>query len=570
MFTFGISIGIYAYLIFLLGITGLLYNNILNSLTIVFWGAFFYLNRRTLSRIVGDIKKIKKSKDKLFLMVFLFVFIQGLINLLGALGPEIAFDALWYHLTIPKLWLNGHKIFFIPGGLLYYSAMPKLGELLYTSGLVLFNEQLPKLIHFSFGLLTCIALYKLSRKFFSPFISLIAVVIFYSNLVVAWESITAYVDLVRTFFEVMALWSFINWWENQKLKWFILSAIMVGLAIATKLLAIGSLAIFSMLIIYKFSTNAGASLKLATKRSGADYPSSLSLRRTGKSAPAKSATLSSILVYWTISLAIPLPWFLFSYINTGNPVYPFFTQVYKIFPEPLTAWRFFSETWNLFIHSPDPLSPIYIMFLPLVIYVFPKLKKEIKIIALYSFIGILMWYFTPRTGGGRFILAFLPAFSIVCAAVINFFIENRKIYGAFMAKFLVLLIMFVTSISIVYRFAANSKYIPVILGKETKDQFLTNHLNFPFGDFYDTDRYFERKIKQTDKVLLLGFHNLYYVNFPFIDSSWIAKGERFNYIAIQGAKLPSQFGNWNLIYNNPKTHVELYSMEGGRWEYWKY
>jgi len=59
--------------------------------------------------------------------------------------------------------------------------------------------------------------YKLSRKFFNPVISWIAVVVFYSNLVVGWESITAYIDLTRTFFEILALWGFINWWENQRL-----------------------------------------------------------------------------------------------------------------------------------------------------------------------------------------------------------------------------------------------------------------------------------------------------------------------------------------------------------------
>src|SRR6185437_14950424 len=118
-------------------------------------------------------------------------------------GPEIGFDALWYHLTLPKLYLGWHQVRHIPGGLLYYSDMPKLTEMLYISGLAILGETGAKLIHFSFGILCCIALYKVGRKFFSPLLSLIAVAIFYSNLVVGWESISAYIDLARTFFNIM-------------------------------------------------------------------------------------------------------------------------------------------------------------------------------------------------------------------------------------------------------------------------------------------------------------------------------------------------------------------------------
>ena len=134
---------------------------------------------------------------------------------MGALGPEIGFDALWYHLTIPKLYLENNSIFYIPGGLLYYSTIPKLTEMLYTAAIALNGEILAKLIHFCFGILTCVALFKLSRLFFSLKISLIAVVIFYSNLVVGWQSITAYVDLARTFFEIMALWAFAKFVKSK-------------------------------------------------------------------------------------------------------------------------------------------------------------------------------------------------------------------------------------------------------------------------------------------------------------------------------------------------------------------
>jgi hypothetical protein len=96
---------------------------------------------------------------------------------------------------------------------------------------------------------------------------------------------------------------------------------------------------------------------------------------------------------------------------------------------------------------------------------------------------------------------------------------------------------------------------------------LTNNLNYSFGDFYDTDGYFAKTIKSSDKVLLFGFHNLYYVNFPFIDSSFIKKGDKFNYIAVQGSGIAPRFSDWKEIYYNKMTHVMLYTKEGKEWVY---
>ncbi|HEX8931702.1 MAG TPA: glycosyltransferase family 39 protein, partial [Patescibacteria group bacterium] len=240
MFIFATFIGIYAYIIFALGILGLIYKPLIISLTVIFWGSFLLWKRQELWQ---GIKKIKLG------IIGLLIVLQALINLIGVFGPERGFDALWYHLTLPKLYLLSHSIFFIPGGLLYYSAMPKLAEMLYVAGLSFGTEQFPKLIHYTFGLLSCLALYKLQRKFFRPLIATLGVIIFYSNLVVGWESSSAYIDLIRTFFEVMALWGFVNWWEKQRRIWFIASAIMVGLAITTKLLAVASLVIFSCILL---------------------------------------------------------------------------------------------------------------------------------------------------------------------------------------------------------------------------------------------------------------------------------------------------------------------------------
>ncbi|MDP2585750.1 MAG: glycosyltransferase family 39 protein, partial [Candidatus Levybacteria bacterium] len=382
MFSLAILIGIYSYLIFGLGLLEILYKTNIILVTLIYGLAIFYIYKNKIKMNLFLYFKILKKfhgerfffkKNNLFPIIAIFILIlQGIINLVGALGLELGFDALWYHLTIPKIYLQSHSVFNIPGGLLYYSTMPKLTEMLYVVGLALGSDIFAKLIHFSFGILTLIALYRLSRKFLSKTYSLLVLVLFYSNLVVGWMSITAYIDLARTFFEIMALWGFVNWIERKEEKWLIVSAVLLGLAISTKLLAVGSLLIFAILII------------IFTRR------------------------IFNVLTYCFCALLIPLPWFVFSYIHTANPIYPFFTSIYPV-----------KFNFNLInpLNLSDPISPIYIIFLPIALVLYRKFKLTLKIIALYSFFSIIIWYITPQTGGGRFILPYLPALSLVTVAI---------------------------------------------------------------------------------------------------------------------------------------------------------
>lgn len=552
MFALAFFIGIYSYSIFALGILGVLTSINCAVVTIFWFILLLFFERKSILSFSSNINKkdftLKNIyKDPILLVSSLFVLLV-LVNLIGALGPELAFDSLWYHLTLPKLYLLHHAIYHIPGGLLYYSDMPKLGEMLFTGALALNNTILAKVLHFSFGILVSFALYKFSRKFFTRLVSGLIVVIFYSNLVVDTESITAYIDLIRTFFEFLALWGFIEWIQNQKLKWFLISSVMLGLAITTKVLAIGSLFIFSiLLIIVCLNPNFNISLKPV------------------QFLPKNKFVylLVYIVIFWFIALLIPLPWFIFSFLNTGNPVYPFFTQIYGIHATNFGLFQFFIGLWDLFMYSPDPISPTYLLFLPLLFIFFSKFPKEVKLIVWYSGFSLLLWYFTPQTGGGRFILPYLPAFSFICGAVYSQIFKKTGREWRYITGLLLLSIIFVTVISIGYRAIANKKYIPVIIGKESTQTFLTNNLNFNFGDFYDTDGYFVNHIKPTDMVLLYGFHNLYYVDFPFVDNSWVKKGDAFNYIAVQKTKLPVKFKNWQLIYSNAKTMVQLYKPPKG-------
>lgn len=533
MFILGILIGIYSYIIFLLGIEGLLSKSIVGGATLIYLLFILILKRTEIIKLFHFPKWPKKDIPVYFL--FFLLVLQVLINFIGVLGPEVGYDALWYHLTIPKVYLLSGSIIYIPGNLLFYSVMPKLTEMFYLVSLLFFSETGAKFIHFIFGLLSIAVIYKISRKFLPKYYSMIAVIIFYANLVVGWESVSAYVDLARTFYEIMALWGFLNFIEQRRINYLLLSSLMLGFAITTKSIALESFVIFVVLFVF-------------------DYLSRKNLKDF----------IKNVSIFSFVSILVPLPWFIFSFLNTGNPFYPFFDSRISIgtnFVIPNFS-NTFKDIFNLFVYSNDPISPIYLIVLPLILIGLYKEKGRIKYIFLYSILSLVAWYFTPRIGGGRFILPYLAGFSVASSYAIYSIKEN------FVKKVLISMVILIFISSMGYRLAANKRYIPVILGQETKSQYLKNHLNFSFGDFYDVDSYFAKNIKPSDKVLLFGFHNLYYVDFPFIDSSYIKKGDKFNYIAIQDKGiLPARFSNWKLIYYNDLTKVKLYSDGGKVWEY---
>lgn len=526
MFALALLIGIYSYLIFILGILGILDKVPILSISLLFIILsvyYFYSHKEDLLRI-----NLKNKQLRPYLILFP---ILAFVNLFGALAPEYSFDALWYHLTLPKIFIQNGSIFLPPNGIFYYSMMPKLGEMLFTPFVAFDLETFAKLIQWTFGILTTIVIYKISRRSFDEKKSFFAVLIFYGSLIVSWESTVAYVDLIRAFFEVMGLWGFLIWKETKDRKILVESAIFIGLAISTKLLALGSLFIFLIpFFIYEKD---------------------------------RIFALKKYLLFVLVAILGVLPWFVVSILMTGNPFYPVFSGEYPIssinyFLNPTNTVR---DLFILFFKADIPISPLFIIFLPLVFVYFKKLNKELKFIAIYSLLAILVWYFIPRTGGGRFILPYLPAFSILSIGLI----ESIKLN--YVKKYSYILIIFVFIITIFYRGIANFRYIPVVFGLESKDEFLTKHLNFKFGDFYDTDGYLKKTIKNDDVVLLFGFHNLYYADFPFIHESFVKNGDSFNYIATQGVDIPERFKDWNLIYVNNLTGVKLYSKGGLMWHY---
>ncbi len=511
-----ILIGIYSYIIYFLGISRLLYFQNILALTIGYFIFCLILLFRSKQKIYNS----NIFKDKIKLLLLGLITIQVIIYSIGTIAPEIGFDALWYHLTIPKIFIANQMIFHIPGNLFYYSDMPKLIDVLYIPALLFGNEITAKLIHFSFGIFSMFALYNLSRKFLSDRLSVLSVIVLTSNLVFAWELNTSYVDLGWLFFEILSLTYFIEFIKHKTFKNILFLGIFVGLSISVKLSALFGIVMYLVLL------------------SGIFYFQKISFKQSFK-------YLSLFIV---ISTTVVSPYLIFSFLNTGNPFYPLFVKSI-VFTHTFDLFSFL----RVWIVDSDPVNIIYIIIFPLIPFVFRKINFASKIIVFYCLLSLFSWYLIGQIGGSRYLLPYLAGFSILVVIV------YKNIQQKSLQNTLIILIILIAIFTAGYRFAANFKYIPYVLGFETKNQFLIRHLNFSFGDFYDTDNFFKNNVSQGDTVLMVGFHNLYYADFNFIDYSYLKKGDSFKYIAVQNTLLPKEFSSWKLIHTNQLTNVKIYT-----------
>lgn len=444
------------------------------------------------------------------------VFLQIFLNLIGALAPELSFDTLWYHLTLPKLYLSWGEIRFPPGNLLPWG-IPRLGEVWYLLSLAVDHSgTAAKLLHLAAGVVSLALIYQIAKRYSPPFFSFLVALAWYSSLSVSWMSTTAYVDLFSAMFILLGVWRLM---VNSNL---ILVGILFGVAASCKLIYLfPAIAIFGWLVLRNEKTVNGF-------KNGLTYMG---------------------------AVVIPIiPWLLISVVRTGDPIYPLLTYqpgdvvapavqfLSKLFSLPAAIW-----SWTF--HPDTPISPVYLALLPLVILSWKKLNDNAKeILVLGGLITISTWFFPEFTN--RYLLPGTAVISIGLAALI----------ASVRRRFRAVIVLFVFTIAILNissRVLAERKSLNFLLGQETRNDYLMENLNFTFGDFFD-DQGKIAAITGSQPALVDGIHNLFYIDFPFDHISWAETGRKYPFI-LADEKQAGKYAKLPVVYQNNITHVVLFA-----------
>lgn len=265
----------------------------------------------------------------------------------GALAPEIEYDALWYHLWLPRLWLeHGHPVDVLSE---YVSLYPLTWELLFGDALASGGPVAAKLLHFACLPLTALAAWHLARRFFEPASAWLSAALVVTVPVVFWEATTAYIDLALALYVTLGVYALLRYLEDVEdasphgaaraagalphdRAWLLYAALAFGLAVAIKHLGL----IVVGLACAGLAARAIAG-GLATRRESVAGRGGTALEASHE----RRRLLSAALLLGIVALMLALPWYWRAWSASGNP---FFPEFFKIFgARPPERWDVITE-----------------------------------------------------------------------------------------------------------------------------------------------------------------------------------------------------------------------------------
>jgi len=405
-FSLGLGIGAVETLGLVLGFLGLLQ-------PILFWGLFLFLFFLSFQPALRILKKVSLSwpKAKIGKLVVGLIAFRLLLNFLAAQAPATEGDSLWYHLTLPKIFIRHGRIFDVK---LLASYLPFQTEMLYLWAMIIKDEILAQGLNWLVGgVFLTLAVFFFCCRFFSEKIALLSSLIFIFIPLVSWESVTPKVDLFWTFFVLLAFWSLLVWQKNKEKGWLNLGAVFLGLNLATKGV-LGFLPFFGLLPL--FLKNMRGNQK--------------KLLRAG-----------------FLAFLFFAPYLLRNLYLTANPVYPLLPEIFggggldpqalaymhQQFFEKLSLSGFFNFLWKVSAfpqkYGPE-IGPLFLLFIPLGLIIFwrqkkawrPEKLKSVRLVVAFCFLFYSLWYFAS-VHTIRYLLPLFPFLAIFVTATIVYLIK---------------------------------------------------------------------------------------------------------------------------------------------------
>ncbi len=393
------------------------------SLITLILGMYFSLNKSTIIIIaviiiLASIKSLYTYlktifsclKEKVIInryhLIILFIILLCLFsNVYTSLFPPTEWDELMYHLTAPKRYVEENHIYYTPE--IIYSYMPLNTEMLYTLGMLFDSDIAARLIHNLFTLFAALSIFAFSRRFFCKNTAYIALFIFYTLPIVGYLAPIAYIDFGLTFYVFLSVYAFVIWFRSDRIKWLVLSALLLGFALGTKHTALIVLLLMMIAIVQKALVD----------RKGTKF------------------IIFSEIALICISIFVVYLWYYRAFIYTGNPIFPFLTRIFGGGEYFTTQDAFVVVQNSLRNYDGVGRSLIKFLLLPITLTIFPKefhgnmgifilvfslplifiknVSKIIKSFLFYSVLFLFIWFITSQQM--RFILPVLALLSIISA-----------------------------------------------------------------------------------------------------------------------------------------------------------
>lgn len=483
VFGTALGLGLLGYAVLVLGLCGIL------SRTSLWWliGCLAVLGgldiRRAASVLKSGFSKWKMPSPRKSLVFISLAAIPVFSALLGTFAPEIANDSLCYHLHLPKVFLASGEVERIPYEV--NSLFPFLMEMLYTLGLGVSGVTLAKFFHFSTGLLGAGGILIFLRRYVRIEIAWVAAFLFITTPGIINQLDTTYVDAGLTCFTILAVIAFLRWSDSRNIRWMVLSGAFFGLALSVKYFAV-----LSFLIVLALAV-------LGCLRRKPDW------KRSGIALGALCGTVFLFSAYW----------YLRSWIELGNPVYPYFYSIFKS-GNPLmtyddigvskTLLNFLMIPWTVTMH-PEwfegfavQLGPSYLAFLPAVIFGWRKIPHRWALTG-FSFFYLAGWFLLGQDL--RFYFPAVPVLSVLIGFGLANVWEGKTVGKT--VRFLAAAVLLIHALLAVYHFR---RIYPVAFGAETRDHYLEGmERSYRIAQFVNENLPHDAKILAADEAHLFYF-----------------------------------------------------------------
>jgi len=488
---------------------------------LLFLGMIGFFTPMTLCLLLFVLFVMSAKEAKFFLKAFIFYlyhrnfsftshhFLTGafcifvIVNILKALlPPHGPTDVLYYHMTIPKLFLGHGAI--VTNPTFFPSFFPSNGELLFSLALVIGGPVLVNLTHFGFALLTVTALYVYTQKYFEREYALIPGIIYLTAPVINSWGTMAYTCNILGFYLLVVSMRLMECDKESKVNEVAFLGLITGMALGIKyqaILLVGLLYLF--FFIHK-------------------------LKGWKKVSILFSASLF-------IGIILVSPWFVRNYIITRNPFFPILNDIFSSkMIRPDSLWENgtnatelfsiafvklkenyffpFSYLWSGAWGKEDDfqrfIGPLFLFFSP---FIFSLKKTPLKW-PLIFLIGVLSYLFLVFLNGNiRYVVILVIFLSLLCGAVGQRIMCFGKVIRYMCLGFFVFFVTFYSFQN--YNLMLSHKRILAAVNPKLTPDFLK-----AFEISYVPAAWANRNLPDDAKVLFHGFVRYFYFRFePFND-----------------------------------------------------
>lgn len=509
VFSAGLGLIVFSLLTFGLGLLGLLYRWLFWGL-LAGGGALLWREFRDLARALRQ-ADWPRPRGRWPVFLSLFVATTLLLTFPLALTPPTNWDSLVYHLVGPERYLQAHRMTYELDN--YYLLFPAFTEMLFTAGIALKSDVVPRLIHFGYLLLTIGALSAFAARYWERRLGLLAAALFLSIPTAVWIASWSYVDVALTFCSFAALHALLNWLpsersgsgqrhatappdtlESGQMGWLILAGLFTGASASIKYTGVVSLLIPDVVLLWW----------LIRRR--------LTARRF----------LTGILVVAGLALAVSAPWYLKNAVVTGNPVYPLvwggsdWNEISARWLDPrgpkASLPDLITLPWRLIVLGQEgtlaygaTFSPLFLALLPLLVVVVRRKAPGLGELLLAAALGYVFWLANGliATGSlflnGRLLLPIFAPLSLLCA----YGLEGMRIWDRKRFSLRRLLIM-LTGLTLAVELLGSALLLvglnpwPYLAGYQSRDDYQDQYVSMRY---HQAITYLNENLAGEDKVL---------------------------------------------------------------------